>query len=58
MAHLRVGGRAMVVESHIVKGTEYKNKSGRILMITRKLVLIDFGSAGSHHIPKDKVIAQ
>jgi hypothetical protein len=42
MAILRVGGWAMVVEDHWIGPKNYKNKYGRVVLITRKWVCIDF----------------
>jgi hypothetical protein len=56
MAYLRVAGRATVCESHHECGKEWKNQTGRILMITRKLVVLDMKSCVIH-VPKKKVVA-
>lgn len=56
MAYIRVGGRAQVVESHVVNGTDYKNWTGRILIVARKYVMLDFGSNRTIKVPLDKVI--
>lgn len=56
MAYLRVGGMAMVCESHEQYGREWKNKSGRVLMMTKKLVSLDMKDCVIH-VPKKKVVA-
>ncbi|AZU97201.1 hypothetical protein SEA_EMMA1919_145 [Streptomyces phage Emma1919] len=55
MVYLRVGGRATICENHIINGVNYKNVTGRVLMITRKLVTLEVGRT-TLFIPKDKVV--
>jgi len=57
MAHLRVAGRAMICEDFMHNGQNYKNMSGQVLMITRKIVTLQIGKE-TLHVPKDKVVAK
>lgn len=48
----------MVVEDHWIGPTNYKNKYGRVMLITRKFVMIDFpGVKNPVDVPKKKVVA-
>ncbi|AXH67354.1 hypothetical protein SEA_WOFFORD_214 [Streptomyces phage Wofford] len=58
MVYLRVGGWAMVVEDHWIGPVNYKNKYGRVVMMTRKKIVIDFpGHKQFEDIPRIKVVA-
>ncbi len=57
MTHLRVAGWAMVVEDHWIGPTNYKNRYGRVLIITRKKVVILFpGNDDPVDVPIKKVV--
>lgn len=57
MAYLRVGGRVTICEDFIKDGHNYKNESGRVLMITRKMVTVEVGRV-TLFVPRNKVVAQ
>lgn len=57
MPILRVGGRAMVVEDHFINDMNYKNRHGRVIMITRKVCVIDFPDVDKFQsVPINKVV--
>jgi len=58
VAYLRVGGWAMVVEDHWIGPINYKNKYGRVVLLTRKSVTLDFdGKYDWVKIPTKKIVA-
>ncbi|WXW92674.1 hypothetical protein SEA_ENYGMA_222 [Streptomyces phage Enygma] len=58
MVYLRVGGWAMVVEDHWIGPTNYKNRYGRVLIITRRKVVILFpGNNDPVDVSINKVVA-
>ncbi|QNN98412.1 hypothetical protein SEA_LILMARTIN_200 [Streptomyces phage LilMartin] len=58
MAILRVGGWAMVVEDHWIGKENYKNRYGRVVMIARKWVSIDFpGLKQFENVSRNKIVA-
>lgn len=56
MAYLRVAGRATVCEDHIEHGRNWKNETGRVLMITSRKVTLEVGKQ-MIFVPKKKVVA-
>jgi hypothetical protein len=46
----------MVVENHYVGPVNYKNKYGRVLLMTRKWALIEFPGLGDEKIALKKLI--
>ncbi|AXH70035.1 hypothetical protein HWB80_gp106 [Streptomyces phage Karimac] len=58
MAYLRVGGWAMVVEDHWIGRENYKNRYGRVVMMTRSKIVIDFpGLKQFEDVPRKKIVA-
>jgi hypothetical protein len=56
MANLRVAGRATICEDFIQDGHNYKNETGRVLLITRKVVTLEIGKK-TLFVPRKKVVA-
>jgi hypothetical protein len=55
MKILREGAMVMVCESHHEYGREWRNKTGHVLSMTRKMVCIHMPDCNIH-VPREKVV--